>query len=76
MQKSNESSMLANPTYLAGKLAYWEGVPRSAINHCAEHVKAAWHAGWDEARADYMHLQASANWKRGNISSEYRPAVV
>ena len=67
---------LANKTYLAGKLAYWEDIPRDAINHCSPDVKSAWHGGWDEARSDYLHLQASANWKRGGVPAIYRTTVV
>ena len=76
MQKYKESSMLANPTYLAGKLAYWQEIPIGAIKHCATDVVDAWSRGWRDAQDEHLLLRSQIARNRGNISSINGPAVL
>ena len=69
MQKSKESSMLADPTYLAGKLAYWQEIPIGAIKHCATDVVDAWSRGWREAQDEHLLLRSQINRDRRRVSA-------
>ena len=62
------NASLADPTYLAGKTAYWEGIPSDAISHCAPDIAAAWLAGWSDARAEHLQLQAQLAGNGGVLS--------
>lgn len=75
MHQSTEN-MLANPTYLAGKLAYWEDIPRESIKHCAPDVVIAWLDGWHAAQDEHLLLRTQIARNRGNISSISGPAVL
>lgn len=67
---------VTNPTFLAGKLAYWEGVPIDAINHCSPDIVASWSDGWHEARAEHMQLLAQITGDRRRVLSEHRDSVL
>lgn len=67
---------LANPVYLAGKTAYFEGIPSAAINHCSPDVATAWLAGWHDARAEHLLLRAQSTGNRGDFSGQRRRSVL
>jgi hypothetical protein len=67
---------LANPAYLAGKTAYWMGIPSDATSNCAAEVKTAWVNGWRDAESEHLQLHASIAGNRRGISSINRPAAV
>ena len=67
---------LNNPTFLAGKTAYWLEVPSDAIEHCAPDIAADWLDGWTEARTEHMHLRASAAGHRRGFLSVDRAVVL
>lgn len=67
---------LTNPVYLAGKLHYWEGIPSDAISHCAPEIATAWLSGWNDAKAEHLHLQAHAARNRRRVLSEHGDSVL
>jgi hypothetical protein len=60
---------LTNPTFIAGKLAYWQEVPHDAINHCAPDIAAAWLDGWREAKSEHMLVRSRIAGDRRRVSS-------
>lgn len=63
---------ITNPTFLAGKLAYLEGIPSEAIEHCSSEVAAVWLDGWNEARTELMQLRSQIAGDRRGISVQHR----
>ena len=66
---------VTDPRYLAGKLAYWEGISSDAIGHCDSDTQKAWLAGWADGKADALHLRAQIAGNR-SVLPELRPDLL
>lgn len=59
--------LLSKPAYLAGKLAYLQGIPEDAIAHVKGETRNLWLAGRAEMRAEIMSLRSQANRHGGRV---------
>jgi hypothetical protein len=74
--KQPEELALANPAYLAGKTAYWMGIPSDATSHCSAEVKTAWVYGWRAAESEHLHLRSQTYRNRRDISAKHGDSVL
>lgn len=62
--------LLSKPAYLAGKLAYLEGIPEDAIAHVKGETRNLWLAGRADMRAELMSLRPPAERLRRRVPAE------
>lgn len=68
--------LLSKPAYLAGKLAYLEGIPEDAIAHVKGETRNLWLAGRADMRAELMSLRPPASRQPGGVLPVARPSLL
>lgn len=61
---------LSNPAYLAGKLAYLQGIPENAIRHVTNPARSAWLDGYRDIQGELMSVRSQAKRVRRDILSK------
>lgn len=67
---------LSNPAYLAGKLAYLQGIPENAIRHVTDPARSTWLAGYRDIQGELMSVRSQAKRQRCDIHAKPRAPVL